>query len=376
MRKIMSDKTKQNVSVAVSIFLLALVVLMWMVEDQSYNPNPNPLGDKAAVEGYLAQNWENQITESPVYISTGVFVESLQFKSYDEIHFSGYIWQKYRKGIDDGITQGFILPDAVTIGAPVTGTEAYRHQVGDEEVIGWHVDTLLRQDFSYLKYPLDHKNFVIRLQPQDLTHNIVLVPDLASYDSTGPSQIFGVDPKIILGQWNIDQSFYNYVTANYDTNFGGNSHLGHKQRPELTFNVAMHRKFLNVVTKYVIPLLMVSLLAFGIVLLTTSDTKKIGLFDTKALKIQSNCATLFFLTLLGHIHLRQVLVSTGIVYLEYFYILLYIMIVAVAFHGYYFSAIRATSGETFERDDNPIAKFVYWPAFFGAAVLITFFAFL
>ena len=372
----MTDKTKQNVSAAVSIFLLALVILMWVLEDQSYNPNPNSLADQASVEGYLAQNWESQTTESPVYIPTGVFVESLQFKSYDEIHFSGYIWQKYRQGDHDGITQGFILPDAVTTGAPVTGTEAYRHQVGDEEVIGWHVDAVLRQDFSYLKYPLDHKNFVIRLQPQDLTHNIVLMPDLASYDSTGANQTFGVDPKIILGQWSIDQSFYNYVTANYDTNFGGNSHLGHKQRPELTFNVAMHRKYLNVVIKYITPLLLVAFLAFTIVIITTSDNKKIGLFDAKALKIQSNCTRLFFVALLAHIHLRQVLVSTGIVYLEYFYILLYITLLGVGLNAYLYSVKRSTSGQTFEQDGNQMAKLGFWPAIFGVAVVITFFAFL
>ncbi|MGB0387134.1 MAG: hypothetical protein ACPGWR_20140 [Ardenticatenaceae bacterium] len=368
----MNEKQAWRISIAFSVFLAVVLGVMWYIEHQSHDPNPQQLVDMASAERYLAENQSS--TEAPIYVPTGLFIQSVKFHTPDEIQITGYVWQSYQDGLHDGITRGFLLPDA----ASVTGMskEAYKHRSGNEEVIGWHIQAILRQKFDYFKYPLDHKTMSIQLLHPDFHRNVLLVPDLDSYDSTKPGQVFGVDDEIMLGEWTLEESFYKYTPSDYDSNFGIDNHLGQKEFPELTFNMVVERKFFNVIIKYLVPLFVVTTLLFAVVMMTNADKSIIGLYDMKALKVLRNCASLFFLVLIGHIHLRQVLANTPVVYLEYFYILAYITIMAVAFNGYLYTAKWSLDSTIAKEKDALLSKLLFWPLLLGASVAITFYAFL
>ena len=374
----MNEKLAWRISIAFSIFLAGLLCLMLYIEDESHNPNPQQFVDQTSAESYLAQNWENKssTTEEAIYIPTGVFIKSLQFNRPDEIRVSGYVWQKYQNGVHDGVPRGFILPNAVSSTGAVTQTQAYKHQSGNEEVIGWHIDANLRQKFDYSKYPLDHKTVSIQLLHQDFKRHIILVPDMASYDSTEQGQIFGVDTEIMLGEWDIEESFYQYTPSNYDTNFGLDNNVRQQEFPELNFNIVIERRFLNVLIQYLVPLFVVIALLFAVVMMINADKSIIGLYDTKALKVLKYCASLFFLVLIGHIHLRQLLPGTSLIYLEYFYIITYIVIFAVTFNGYLYTAKWSLDSTLAKEKKNLMAQLLFWPLILGTSVVITFFAFL
>lgn len=369
----MNEKQAWRISIAFSLLLAVVLGLMWYFEHQSHNPNPEQLVDVASAESYLAQNWHNKSTEAPLYIPTGVFIQSAKFHTPDEIQITGYIWQTYEAGVHDGVTRGFLLPEAVSI----TGNskEAYTHQSGNKEVVGWHIKAILRQKFNYFKYPLDHKTMSIQLLHPDFHRNVVLVPDLASYDSTKPGEVFGVDAEIMLGEWSLEESFYKYTPSDYDANFGIQDHVGQNEFPELTFNMVVQRKFFNVIIKYLIPLFIVIMLLFAVVMMTNADKSVIGLYDMKALKVLRACASLFFLVLIAHIHLRQLLVNTPVVYLEYFYILGYIVILLVSFQGYIYTA-KWSLDSSMKEKNALLAQLLFWPLVLGVSVGMTFYAFL
>ena len=369
----MNEKQAWRISIAFSLLLAVVLGLLWYVEHQSHNPNPEQLVDVASAERYLAENWHNQSTEAPLYIPTGVFIQSVKFHTPDEIQITGYIWQTYETGVHDSVTRGFLLPEAVSI----TGNSkaAYTHQSGNKEVVGWHIKAILRQKFDYFKYPLDHKTMAIQLLHPDFHQNVVLVPDLASYDSTKPGETFGVDPEIMLGEWSLMESFYKYTPSDYDANFGIQDHVGQTEFPELTFNMVVERKFFNVIIKYLIPLFVVITLLFAIVMMTNADKSVIGLYDMKALKVLRSCASLFFLVLIGHIHLRQLLVNTPVVYLEYFYILGYMVILLVSFNAYLYTA-KWSLDSSFKEKNALLAQLLFWPVVLSASVAMTFYAFL
>ncbi len=370
----MNERQAWRISNAFALFLLLIIGFMWYLEDQSHNPNPQQLVDMASTESYLAQNWHNTSTEPPLYISTGVFLESVTFHTPEQVQISGYIWQTYQNGVHDGLTRGFLLPEATS----VTGNsqQVYAHQSGDKEVVGWHVQAILRQKFDYFKYPLDHKTIAVQLLHPDFHRNVVLVPDLASYDSTKPGQIFGVDQQIRLGEWNLEESFYQYIPSNYDANFGIQNHIAQKEYPELTFNMVVERKFFNVIMKYLVPLFAVLALLFAIVMMTNADQEVIGLYDMKALKALRSCASLFFLVLVGHIHLRQLLANTPVVYLEYFYIMAYLIIIAVSLNIYLYTVKWSLEPTAIREKNALLAQLLFWPLVLGGYLGVTFVAFL
>ena len=74
-----------------------------------------------------------------------------------------------------------------------------------------------------------------------------------------------------------------------------------------------------------------------------------------------------------YVQLRQQFLGSGLVYLEYFYLLMYFIILVVTAYTYSVSAgwrIRILLYK-----DHLIPKLLYWPFFFGAGAIITWIAF-
>ena len=47
----------------------------------------------------------------PIYVPTGVFVQSITFLGANDVKLTGYIWQKYTDGVHDGVSRGFVMPE-------------------------------------------------------------------------------------------------------------------------------------------------------------------------------------------------------------------------------------------------------------------------
>jgi len=374
----MERATLWKLSMAVSLVLIVVLIVLWS-EMNEYRVAPTQLVSEKAADDFLANNWENLNNSSGsgyvplTKIKTGIFVQSLQFSAASQVHITGYIWQRYLNGVHDDIKPGpgevgFILPEQVD---SVTPREIYRIDYGDTEVIGWYFETTLRQPFVYKDYPFDHKTVWIRMWAKEFSRNIVLVPDYGSYDSTGLSDFFGIEENIVLGTWTRENTFFDYHLSSYDTNFGINDYTGQDGFPELHYNFVIKRKFENAFIVYLLPLFLVAALLFA-ALLTVSECDKLSNrhgFNTSGFIGASSA--LFFVVMIAHIQLREEVGGTNIVYIEYFYILMYGMLVAATASTYLFS-IRAARWLSFiHYKDNIIPKVIYWPTIFSTLIAIT-----
>jgi hypothetical protein len=235
-------------------------------------------------------------------------------------------------------------------------------------------EVTLRQSFDYKKFPLDHKTVWIRMWPEDFLHRILLFPDYRAYLSTDLNDVFGIDEDIVLGNWRIEETFFDYHLPDYDTNFGIiNSEHNPKLFPELYFNIVLKRKFLNEFIIYLIPLLTVAALLFLILLATTTEKEKADRFDFNILGVIGINSALFFVVIIAHIQLRREFSGSGLVYLEYFYLVMYVVILLVTLDAYLISA--GWQVRLLHYKDHLIPKLLYWPLLFGASAIITWIAF-
>jgi hypothetical protein len=362
-------------SFALSFVFTILIFFLWYRDDKLYTPNPKQLVDKTSVKQYLDTNWKKTKTseaEPPIYVPTGIFIQSLKFVSYSDVNLSGYIWQKYTDGIHDNISRGFILPEVVDSNQSAMKREAYREKIGNQEIIGWYFEATLRQEFDYLQYPLDHKTVWIRLWPKDFDRNIILVPDLVSYDSTKYDDKFGIEKEIVMNNWLIDNTFFEYRVSNYDTNFGIDNYIGQKNFPELYYNIVIKRKFLNAFIINLVPLLVVSIFLFGMTMTITADKEKKEHFGFSVSEFLATCSALFFVIMLAHIQLRQQMPSGNIVYMESFYLLMYFIILGVAINAFLFPVKWSSHFKIVKYKDNIVPKILYWPIILGTALILTY----
>lgn len=380
-------------SAAVSTVLIAVLILLWIQMNQ-YDVEPTQLVDEAATIEYLNKNWENlqhgdtTPTEPTIKIKTGIFIQSLQFSNSTEVNLTGYIWQRYAEGQLDAMNLGpsavgFILPEQVNSGSDIEPQEIYRvcnreikpegenEGACEELVIGWYFEATLRQPFDYTKYPFDHKTVWVRMWPKDFSRNIVLVPDFEAYNATGLSDIFGIENNIVLGTWERKNTYFDYKLSSYDTNFGVSNYVGEEGFPELHYNFVVKRKFENAFIVHLLPLFLVSVLLFAGLLTVTEDEKLLGKLGFNTSGFIGVSSALFFVVMIAHIQLREQFADSSIVYIEYFFILMYAMLVLATANTYVFSIRASRFSNVILYSDNIIPKVAYWPVLLGGMIVIT-----
>lgn len=366
----MSKKIWWSISLLISLIFSGVIYLIWDKEVNHYDAEIGQLSSQSDVDEYFKNNLDER--SGFLYIPTGVFIQSLKFVNASDVNITGYIWQKYDDDLPNTITKGVIFPEQV-YSVNTTFNKEYDRTNDGETVVGWYFDVTLRQPFDYSKYPLDKQKVWIRMWHKDFDSNVVLTPDLEAYDSTKDNEIFGIDPDFVSGGWTINETFFQYKLTDYDTNFGIESYVGKTKFPELHFNIAVVRDFKNTFIINLVPLIIVASMLFSVLMITTSRKDKIAKFGFSVSGALGTASALFFVVMLAHIQVRQQFPGAGIVYIEQFYLIIYVMVLLLSLNVYFFSIGDGDKGIKFiQYNDNLIPKVTFWPIILGTLAVITY----
>jgi hypothetical protein len=356
-----------TLSIAFSILCALAVLAIWIVITLAPFPQGSgtPILSQSDLDSYLAAQPAAPSSQPRILIPTGVFIQSIEFTSAFDPVVSGVIWQKYGPDVPAEVTRGFTLPE----GSDMQSAEAYRITEGDTQLIGWTFRATLRQQFIYNQYPFDRHYVWVRVDPADLTHNVALTPDFASYTTMRPEALPGVQPTLVLENWDLRQAFFSYHTHNYNTNLGINQSTRQTGYPELYFTVGISRQIISAFITYVVPPLIALVMLFGILLLTTRRQDRREPAGWNSTNVLAYTAALFFVVIVSHVNLRQQISASGILYLGWFYFLTYLAILLVSINAVVF--ILASERRIIQHEDNLISKLLYWPVLTFALLIIT-----
>ena len=362
------------VSALISVACLIVLGGMW-VDVYTAPPTPDPadtvLTTPDEVTGYLDAYLPAPEPggEPPVFIPTGLFLESVEFRGPYDVLVTGYIWQRYADDLPQDLDKGFAMPEAQNI----RSSQVYRAQQGNEELIGWSFQATLREQFDYQRYPLGRHQIWLQLWHIDFERNVYLSPDLGAYTSLVPATLPGVDPDLVLENWEIQQSFFSYRANSYNANFGIQGYVPDQLKPELYYNISIKRHLLSsLISRLIVPIVILIQL-FVIVMVIGKNSERLEKFGVRPGAIIFTCAAFFFAVLFAQNSLRAELQAYGFVYLESLYILTYLAILAVAINSVLLVA-RPDLG-LFRKHDNMWAEVLYWPTILLAMVIITFLTF-
>ncbi|NES22925.1 MAG: hypothetical protein F6K41_29405 [Symploca sp. SIO3E6] len=359
-----------------SLLFIVLIGLMWSYSSKRQEANVDQLTNQSDVEQYLANKFPN-LTQKRT--PTGLYIQSIKFNSSSEVNVTGYLWQlyeqeKYLNIPGDEIPVGFIFPEAIDSANSMEIKFAYRDPIGNgNEVIVWYFETVLKQSFNYTKYPFDYKTVWIRIWSPDFQRKSILVPMLESYKSTTPKDSFGFEPSIVLDNWTITDTFFNYRSFNYDTQFGiwdDNKEV----TPELYFNLVIKRGFINSFVVFILPLIIIACLTFGTLLMITKDEKQASTYGMNTSGVIGVCSGLFFVILLSQVQIREQFAGSPVVYVEFFYPLMYVTLLGVSVNSFLFFHSNKENNlvlKWIHYEDNLVPKLLYWPLLLGSATIIT-----
>lgn len=374
------------------------VMLADDAEDYSHSHRIQNRADlKVALNGH--DTIELSRKKAPLRILTGFFIQSLDFRDANDVNITGYIWQKFPEAanhllelVKNGNRQ-VIFPEEV-FSSDTQIVKIYEKEValerkdalsagtadlaetGGYTVVGWYFDVTVRQQFDYSRYPLDRHAVWLRVWAPDFASSagIILVPDFDSY-RTELTGRFGTDEDFVQGGWEIDETFFNYHNNEYSTNFGIFGDMDNQKYKELYFNIGIRRKFRNAFIINLVPLFIVALLLFAQVMTVTGDADRMEKFGFNTTNAIGTCSALFFVVMLAHIQVRQQFAGSGLVYIEYFYLVQYLFILLTSLNAYVFSLGKLAHINLVHYHDNFIPKVAFWPSLLWMMTLVTVFEF-
>ena len=323
-----------------------------------------------------------QREDIPLFIPTGIYIQSVSFEESIGVVINGYLWQRYTLGTHDGIDRGIVIPGSVffELEKPLTT------RFGNTELVRWGFKSTLNQDFDYSRYPFGKEYIQIQLRHKQFTRNVILIPDLESYKIINPAAKTGLQHNLHLQGWNIIRSFFNFRFENYSTSFGLINYAGLTDIPELFFTIEISKQVFGAIISHVLPLVVVAILLFALLLLA-SNIKAAKLEVVEAI---AACSGFFLVIIFSHLGMRESFAIKYIIYLEYYYYITYVLILFTVANY----VIVTTTQKKLERHaftvkdidtsalvrliryrDHVIAKVLYWPLSQLAVLVLTLMAF-
>jgi uncharacterized membrane protein len=309
----------------------------------------------------------------PVYrIPTGVFMQSFEFLTDDNVMVSAYIWQRFAPEVPQALRTGVILPEAENSYAAASMAEAYRRLEGDTEVVGWYFSGVLRQPFDYALYPLDRQDVWLRLWPRAFDGPVQLVPDFASYADVTAYTSTGIDEDFVYSGWELVSSGFSYVPRTYDARFGFHEAPFRVGSPELYYNMGVKRDFLPPLIKHLPFALAIAGLVYGAMLLNTNDPELRERFGLATLGVLGANGALLLAVVVEHANIRDTFSSQQIAYIEVLPFTLYAMILLATVNAIALDAPNSPRFFDYRNNIWPLA--LYWPIFTGVIFAVTYVA--
>ena len=325
-----------------AVFMVGLIFLWRQVQMTSTIEATDgvPITSKVSLDSFLNEMkecTERCFDKNAQTVPTGIFVHSWKFEGDAQLEVASNIWQNYA---DKTIPKGIYFPQSTT-----TKKELLLDENGKVE---WHVTATLAQQFNYAQYPFDSQRINIILDNGERTKNIVLVPDIASYNSLIPTDLPGLNPKFRLAGYTIKRSFFNYEVK---TTIDKAQNI--KERALLQFSIIITRNLLNAFIVYLLPLLVVIFSLFAIF----CATGKIGKTESLFVSLRGYTALLFALLVL-HRTLRSNYPTGDVLYIEYLFFYTYLTILVLIVHG---AIVQAQVKQEMVERFSPILKRLFWP---------------
>ena len=359
------------------LFLNILFVWYLNTNQKFYESNDQHVKilSTTTIDNYLKERSKElkQIDASlkSVEIPTGVFLYDIDFKNAYDVAIIGKIWQKIPDDFELRNETTFVFPQA-----SATGISVRTRPMGKEHIDGYWIyfydfNATIQFDFDYLKFPLNYKKLDLQIVYPHVKDNVVLTPDIPSYEFIDSSLKPGISNDIYMPNSKVIESYFSFHEHNFYTNFADNNVKYLENTSVLTFNVLIKNVIISSIISNVIPIFIIAVMVF--LLPFTVDKRDGEVKEGGSLNIIQAAGGFFFVLLLAHIQLRNNIETPGFIYLETFYFVMYFMLAIMSASVLIF--LKTNKFSILEYKHNLIFKLSYWPFLLFAIYIISLFIF-
>ena len=356
-------------SIVWTLAILTALLFTWRVISVSDRWTPEigtPIVSPQALAAFTAAHPES-CSGYDYRIPTGVYLQSFEFLSSNDLEMSGFVWQKFGPDIPDSVTRGVVLPEQLEDAySPV---EAWRVEQNGVEEIGWYFSGTFRQNFDYALYPFDRQNVWLRLWTPEPVAGVLLIPDFAAYHDLTPASLPGLDAAFVYGGWDPLHSHFSYDLLDYNTDFGLTYGFSDAPTPELYFNLAVARDALDPMVQHLVLQASIAILLFFLLVLLANESETQQRLGLSVFDLIVAAGGLLFAVILDLNAIRNAIESQQLTYIEYIPLILSVFIVLIVLGA----VLRVKQWRLpllgYTGDLVPVEA--YWPALLGTLLVVT-----
>ena len=356
------------------ILLLALVVTWYLIDHtkRDYTGLGETVTSPAAVDRVLAAQAIAIAPGElePIRVPTGVFVESIEMTSANNVQISAFIWMRFPADFPPNHPHGFTVPGATSLTTDALDTYTVPATDG-ATLMGWRAHFTIRQPHDYRNFPFDRQDVWFRIWPVVLDRTVVLVPDFASYTNLDPATLPGLSSFFVGAGWTPEHTFFTLYENTDNVSFGFPVGETPRRFTELVFNIGLKRDFVEPFLDDVLLAIVVAVLLFAVVVLNAQDMDRRTRFGITTFGVLGTAGTLLFTVLTKHNQIRSVVTPGQIVYIEILPILLYVTILLSVANAILLLAAPPERIRFLTYEDNLLPDVIYWPALLGTLWVVT-----
>jgi hypothetical protein len=318
----------------------------------------------AALDAFVAEH-EASFAPYLYRIPTGVYLQSFEFLSSNDIEMSGFVWQRYGPEIPESVTRGVVFPEQIE--DAYNPVEAWRTEKDGAELIGWYFSGTFRQNFDYGLYPFDQQDIWLRLwHPDD---DVALVPDFDSYRDLSPRTMPGLDTEVVYGGWDPIKSQFSYDLLDYNVDFGLGYGFSGVPDPEFYFSLSLARDSLGPMLDHVILETVIAILLFLLLVLMTHSANHGEQAGLSVFDLVVAAGGLLFAVILDRNSIRARIETQTVTYLELLPLILSGFIVLVVLGAVL--DVKAGHFRILGYNSDRFFVYAYWPALFASILIVT-----
>lgn len=314
-----------SVPLLLCIFLLIAICYSFQTfQDDNKRVITTPL----ELEQFLVEKNEiASIVNEPaiVTIVTGIEITSLQSLEEGGVKVSGFIWQYYDDKEHKDIVPGVLFSQA---SAKAEFEKTYETRFGTKRVIGWNFFVEFPYEWNELLYPLDINEISIALEHPALDKNILLIPDLHAYQNMRPADLPGLNSHLNLIGFNIEKSSFCFKNDQPKTTYGIEAFGQSTAYFTLHFDIVAVRNIMNAILVFFLPIFIIMFAIYCF--FSLSENHQLDLKETLT-AYTGLLLTIIFL----HRMLRDQRSADAVMYIEYFFLLTYVIIFILALHVFF-----------------------------------------
>ncbi|MEB3198634.1 MAG: hypothetical protein VKP62_15665 [Candidatus Sericytochromatia bacterium] len=324
----------------------------------------HPILDHDALARYqakLSQRAQAEGQPQPRFVRTGLYVRTVEFNSEQDVRLGGTIWQRFKLGEDDAVPRGVRFPESISRNS-ASLVEVMRKRINGYEVVGWDFDQVIRSPKRFEAYPLNDILLALHIWPQELTGQVMLVPDLDAYPLMDPQVRPGVDTHLVTTR-PLEESFFGLKSLAFGTNFGDPKFAGELRYPELAYIMNFRNDMYVPVFANLFPILMIAILLFATLMNQSKTPGNWGVFGM--------VSGLFFSLAVAQVKLREMFETETLVYLEQFYVVLYVALALVCLNTLLLSRPPEQRPAWVAYRENLLPRVLFWPVLTGTLACLT-----